>query len=62
MKTFSELISWELEQEKNGYRSLATACEDAAEKLSASVLRKMKYLSTGAGTTPKALPDNYGAA
>jgi hypothetical protein len=47
MKTFSELISWELEQEaKNKTSQLSLTEEASAGKLSASVLRKLRYLSS----------------
>ena len=45
MKTFSELISWELEQDKKQTRSLAITTEEASGKIGASMLRKMRYLS-----------------
>ena len=46
MKTFRELISWELEQEKNQGRSVQLSTEEGAGKLSACLLRKLRYLST----------------
>ncbi|MGZ8901373.1 MAG: hypothetical protein ACXW3Z_14885 [Limisphaerales bacterium] len=47
MKTFSELISWELEQEaKQKVSPLKLAEEDSGGKLSASVLRKLRYLNS----------------
>jgi hypothetical protein len=46
MKTFRELISWELEQDKRQTRSLHITTEDNSGKLSSSVLRKLRYLST----------------
>ena len=51
MKTFRELISWELEQEaKEKASPLKLTEEDGAGKLSASVLRKLRYLNSAAVT------------
>ncbi|HTG44825.1 MAG TPA: hypothetical protein VK633_09865 [Verrucomicrobiae bacterium] len=52
MKTFRELISWELEQEKKQNRPLHSTSEDAAGKLGSCVLRKLRSLSAG-GTLSK---------
>ena len=47
MKSFSELISWELEQErKNGAAVPLSSTEDVADKISASALRKLRYLNS----------------
>lgn len=62
MKTFSELISWELEQEKKGKRSAHIAGEQATGKLSALVLRKLKYLSAAGPSTPGVSSQSFGAA
>lgn len=52
MKTFRELISWELEQEaKEKPASLSLPEDDGAGKLSASVLRKIRFLNSGGATT-----------
>ena len=49
MKTFSELISWELEQDANKKAPPLSLTEDvAAGKLSASVMRKLRYIRSGA--------------
>jgi hypothetical protein len=52
MKTFRELISWELEQEKNQGRSVQLSTEDGAGKLSACLLRKLRYLSATRAQVP----------
>ncbi len=44
MKTFRELISWELEQEKRHPRLLPAPVRDAADKLRACALGKWRYL------------------
>jgi hypothetical protein len=44
MKTFREMISWELEQEKNGARTLQISTEEAAGKLGSCILRKLRHL------------------
>ena len=47
MKSFRELISWELEQErKNGTSATLAATEEMADKIGASALRKLRYLSS----------------
>lgn len=46
MKTFREMISWELEQEKKGARTLHITTEEAAGKLGSYVLRKLRHLSS----------------
>ncbi|HEV8543759.1 MAG TPA: hypothetical protein VGR78_15305 [Verrucomicrobiae bacterium] len=51
MKTFRELISWELEQDKRHNRSLLVSTEDAAGRLSSCVLRKLRYLSAASGAS-----------
>ncbi len=45
MKTFREMISWELEQDKKTARTLQITTEDAAGKLGSCVLRKIRHLS-----------------
>ena len=45
MKTFREMISWELEQEKKLGQSLQITTEEAAGKLGSCILRKLRYLS-----------------
>src|SRR5262245_5901787 len=53
MKTFRELISWELEQEKKGDLSLQTAEEDIAGRLESYLLRRVRYLNSAAETQGK---------
>ena len=61
MKTFSELISWELEQEaKDKASPLKLMEEDGAGKLSASVLRKLRYLNSA--SIPKTSGEGLSAA
>jgi hypothetical protein len=48
MKTFREMISWELEQDKRQTRSLHITTEDGAGKIGSSMMRKLRYLSAGA--------------
>jgi hypothetical protein len=49
MKTFRELISWELEQDSKQKPARVRLSEDGDGKLSASVLSKIRYLNaTGA--------------
>jgi hypothetical protein len=48
MKTFREMISWELEQEKKSAQTLQITTEEAGGKLGSSILRKLRYLSTSA--------------
>ena len=45
MKSFRELIFWELEQEKKQARSLHITTEDGSGKLGACVMRKLRYLT-----------------
>ena len=45
MMTFREMISWELEQEKKGARTLEITTEEAAGKLGSCILRKLRHLS-----------------
>jgi hypothetical protein len=53
MKTFRELISWELEQDKKQGRSLAITTEDGSGKLGSCVLRKLRYLTAPGTAEPK---------
>lgn len=62
MKTFSELISWELEQEKKRGNSLNVTSEEAAGKLNRSVLRRMKYLSSAGESGGKSMRESFGVA
>ena len=48
MKTFSELISWELEEEKKLNRPARISTEESSSQLGGSVLRKVRYLSAAA--------------
>ena len=49
MKTFRELISWELEQESKQKPVVLSLTEDDGNtKLSASLLRKIKHLNSTA--------------
>jgi hypothetical protein len=50
MKTFRELISWELEQEEKEHQPLQITTEDASGKLGSCVLRKMRHLSAAAAS------------
>ena len=62
MKTFRELISWELEQESKQRRAaLSLSEDDAAGGLSASVLRKLRYLNSG-NAAEKIAPDGFSPA
>jgi hypothetical protein len=45
MKTFREMISWELEQEKKSGQRLQITTEEAAGRLGSCILRKLRYLS-----------------
>ena len=56
MKTFREMIAWELEQEKKGRRSLQIPSEEAAGKLGSCVMRKLRYL--GAAADAQGKPEN----
>jgi hypothetical protein len=59
MKTFRELISWELEQEKNQGRSVPNSMAESGEKLSSSLIRKYRYLNAArlqAGAQPGVRP------
>ena len=49
MKSFREMISWELEQERKNRSRLEVSAKEMAEKLNATVLRKMRSLSTASG-------------
>jgi hypothetical protein len=55
MKTFRELISWELEQDKKLNHSLLVTSEDAAGKLTSSVRRKLRYLSAATESASKSI-------
>ena len=47
MKTFNELILWELQQEANQNSTRLSLSEEQGNgKLSASVLRKLRYLKS----------------
>ncbi len=56
MKTFREMISWELDQEKKGARVLQITSEEAAGKLGSSVLRRLRYLSSSTEAQLKSTP------
>ena len=45
MKTFREMISWELDQDKRRTRTLHITTEDGTGKLGSCILRKLRYLS-----------------
>jgi hypothetical protein len=63
MKTFNELISWELEQEAKQKTSQLKLTEgDGAGKLSASVLRKLRYLNAVGRAAPKTSDQGFSAA
>lgn len=60
MKTFRELISWELEQEaKQMPAAFSLSEDDGAEKLSASVLRKLRYLNEGGTSAQKGPAERF---
>ncbi|HEX7862934.1 MAG TPA: hypothetical protein VF773_21555 [Verrucomicrobiae bacterium] len=62
MKTFRELISWELEQDsKRGRASLSLSEDDGGGNLTASVLRKLRYLNSR-NESPKTAPDGFSPA
>ena len=48
------MISWELKQDKKANRTLQITTEEAVGKLGASVLRKLRYLSSAAEDSMKA--------
>ena len=56
MKTFRELISWELEQEKKGNRSIQITTEHETGKLGTCVLRKLRYLRAAAAAHSASVP------
>lgn len=63
MKTFRELISWELEQERKQKSAAPSLSEDEdIGKLGASVLRKIRYLSAAGGTGHKSSAEGLSAA
>ena len=55
MKTFRELIAWELEQEGKAHRPLQVSAEEATGKLGSCVLRKLRHLSSSASSDPKSI-------
>jgi hypothetical protein len=55
MKTFRELISWELEQDKR-QAGATTSAEERAAKLGTCVLRKLRYLSSASKAAPEMKP------
>jgi hypothetical protein len=57
MKTFREMISWELEQEKKGAHTLQITTEEAAGKLGSYVLRKLRHLSSAEGSEKPSIPE-----
>lgn len=63
MKTFSEMILWELEQEAKRKTSSATLAEDeGAGKLNASILRKFRYLNSTGGAVSKSAAQDFSPA
>ncbi len=60
MKTFRELIAWELEQERRKKRSLRDG--EMTGKLSQSVLRKFRFLSSNVASADRDFPQNFGTA
>jgi hypothetical protein len=60
MKTFRELIAWELEQDRKQRRS-ASPEENGGSKLTDSMLRKLRYLSSNVSSA-KEFPQNFGTA
>ena len=61
MKTFRELISWELEQDAEKRTEPSLTKEDAGAKLNASVLRKLKYLNA-AGSASEGSAESFSPA
>ena len=61
MKTFRELIAWELEQDSKQRRSAGKG-EDGGSKLADSMLRKLRYLSSNVSPTGKEFPQSFGTA
>jgi hypothetical protein len=53
MKTFREMISWELEQDKRQTRSLQITTEDSSGRLGACVLRKLRHMAAAGATNAK---------
>ena len=60
MKTFRELIAWELEQERKQKRS--TAPKNAGSELNTTILRKLRYLNSNVSSNDRQLPQNFSAA
>jgi hypothetical protein len=60
MKTFRELIAWELEQDRKQGRP-ALAEEKGESKLSATMLRKLRYISANI-PADREIPQSFGTA
>ena len=52
MKTFRELISWELDQEKHPARRLHATSDESSGRIGSTMMRKLRYLSASA-SVPK---------
>ena len=61
MKTFRELIAWELEQERKQKRS-AAAAKNGSSELNTTILRKLRYLNSNVSSNDRQLPQNFSAA
>lgn len=59
MKTFRELIAWELEQDRKQKRADST--DNNGARLSAMMMRKLKYLNSSSDSG-RDFPQNYEAA
>ena len=61
MKTFRELIAWELEQDRKQQRP-TSAEGTGADKLTATMVRKLRYLNSTGSSSGKVSPPSYGSA
>jgi hypothetical protein len=61
MKTFRELIAWELEQERKGKRPVLDTA-NGASKLTDTVVRKLRYLNSNVSSGDREIPHNFGTA
>ena len=53
MKTFGELIAWELEQDRKTQNRSSMADETGSSRLGEMMLRKLKYLNQTSTSTPQ---------
>lgn len=54
MKTFRELIAWELEQDRKQKRSAADA-KNGGSELNTTILRKLRYLNSNVSSSDRQL-------